>query len=607
MIFILPWSVVEAKYTIEAINCLSPSGVRRYQRTSLCAKKSKHPERRDYTVLQRRTMFKMNGYSCDLTYSEWIYRCGAWSHLKLARTPRILHRETVSPQWCSQLVSRRKFKPDNTADSIPIELGRTNVMTVTVAGSVQEMADKVICHGEDVHYQNSLHSNTVLLREYHLLIRTETFSSDGKRMEAMNSHETLPCSSSDRQCITGDKTFIWNPATEGCSLQTVKVINAQETRTSYLVDEDQSVIFNKTANTKIPGCDVELIKTQFEDVMLTPGRQDQRFKRISREEVRPDIEIRMAEEFNQYRREELRAEMLEARAKLACQDVEMSQGQTPVRLSGNQYAMSSGDIIYVFTCNTQLMEIKEVEKCYQDIPLVAKDRWFADMNTRLIKKHSAEVPCSQHFPPTIRTTDGFVELSDHQKRVKDPPEFHQEEEDRTKHRDRSNSGFYTEKELMQWERMISLPTYQKALLSELSWGTCVNQEECGANAEVQQYDLTRLMPEVIKEMNIWNKIKKTIHEYGDELAFLVIVMVIIKLLTDIVLISLALLREGPGAALALIINLYISNSVKYRKIRDRNRKMKKQEEKRKKRKSRDEEEEADGQEMESIHPVDSTV
>ena len=58
------------------------------------------------------------------------------------------------------------------------------------------------------------------------------------------------------------------------------------------------------------------------------------------------------------------------------------------------------------------------------------------------------------------------------------------------------------------------------------------------------------------------------------MALFVIIYVIFKLTIDLVLIASTLYSEGPGAMIALIVSLYLSNQHQYMKIRRRNKKLK---------------------------------
>ena len=72
--------------------------------------------------------------------------------------------------------------------------------------------------------------------------------------------------------------------------------------------------------------------------------------------------------------------------------------------------------------------------------------------------------------------------------------------------------------------------------------------------------------------------KKMVREYGDAMALIVLVYLVLKMVINLVLLSFTLLKEGPGAFLALLVALYLSNQQAFSKIRRKNRRMKKKQE-----------------------------
>ena len=81
-----------------------------------------------------------------------------------------------------------------------------------------------------------------------------------------------------------------------------------------------------------------------------------------------------------------------------------------------------------------------------------------------------------------------------------------------------------------------------------------------------------------EEGSLWNplmKLRAFVHNNGDWLALLVILWAIFRFIVDTTMITLTLLQEGPQAAVALIMHLYLSTAVSYKKIKRKNRKLKK--------------------------------
>ena len=149
----------------------------------------------------------------------------------------------------------------------------------------------------------------------------------------------------------------------------------------------------------------------------------------------------------------------------------------------------------------------------------------------------------------------------------------------------SNAGLYTREELASWDEQITFPSYKQALMSEIIRGTCATTGQCMTSPDVQSYDLRNLITEQI-EGGILSSIKNFIHLNGDYLAAAVLLIVMIRLVTDIILLMFTMLRQGPADCLALLMSLYLSNKLSYQKIKKRNEKMRKKMQKREHKESR---------------------
>lgn len=126
---------------------------------------------------------------------------------------------------------------------------------------------------------------------------------------------------------------------------------------------------------------------------------------------------------------------------------------------------------------------------------------------------------------------------------------------------------------------MEFPAFHEAKLCEITWGTCLQTGACqtGSAEGVSRYDLDHLLQQ--EEENSWNpliKLRTFVDENGDWLALLVILWAVFRLIIDTTLIALTLLQEGPRAAMALMMHIYLSTNVNYKKIKRKNRKLKKE-------------------------------
>ena len=113
------------------------------------------------------------------------------------------------------------------------------------------------------------------------------------------------------------------------------------------------------------------------------------------------------------------------------------------------------------------------------------------------------------------------------------------------------------------------------MLKSISYGSCLQQGHCptAKDSDIQTYDLNKLVPNLIQEIDIIAKFKNFLHLYGDLMAFLCLLIIGIKLVSDVVLILVTAMRARPAAAAALVTSLYLYNRSTYQRIMKRHRQM----------------------------------
>ena len=140
-------------------------------------------------------------------------------------------------------------------------LDKVNVYSLITKGNLMEENDKIVCKGQPMHFKNKLHSNMVELKEYKLLITTETYVVENDVVEVESRHLQLPCKAMTAGCLTGDGTFTYSGKPNLCNLQYIRPVKVKPIMKSYLLDEENQILLNHTGTTKIMNCPFQLIKT----------------------------------------------------------------------------------------------------------------------------------------------------------------------------------------------------------------------------------------------------------------------------------------------------------------------------------------------------------
>ena len=178
---------------------------------------------------------------------------------------------------------------------------------------------------------------------------------------------------------------------------------------------------------------------------------------------------------------------------------------------------------------------------------------------------------------TILSNQGWIELNPHI-RVATPPLKGEPSRTEVQNHESMEKGWYTDQEILAWERLLEFPVYHEAKLKELSWGACLSTGVCqntGTAEGVSRYDLQHLIQEETASWNPFDKILAKIHQYGDVMALGVIIWIGFRLIIDVTMIGLTMLKEGPQAAAALMVNLYLNTQIQYKKIQKRNKNLRK--------------------------------
>lgn len=189
--------------------------------------------------------------------------------------------------------------------------------------------------------------------------------------------------------------------------------------------------------------------------------------------------------------------------------------------------------------------------------------------SRVLVQHATKLACNPRFPLTVQAEEGWVELSPVAKPRPAPMEGWNIKEQEIHHLHINRATLYTDTELDNWEQLLDFPNYHLAKAKSLFYGSCLAEGQCDAKhygAGLQSFDLSALQHTVESELNLFQKFEQWIKYYGDYFAFIALVVFGTKFLFNLTMISLASLRAGPGAGLAMMHSIYLSNKRSYDRI-----------------------------------------
>lgn len=568
-------AVAQGRHLLTAYNCYAAKAITKYQTDGICNPPTTAPEDgTTYHLYQRSQTRTFTGYHCSVRRSAYPAACGVWGHVKLADVPEILHVQTVSPAWCRDMVTRRKFKLAATSTSFPLSLDRENYISMDEIGSLVRNGNSINCRGQTTHFKKQLLENTVLLTEYVVVVQSTKFMAKEQVVENTDRHIQLPCPLETSSCATGDGTFIWTAPHGKCPLQYVRTIQAVSFQSTFLLDVKNKVLLNTTGRIQPAGCNEVVTRTQYDKLFVSTTTLSH-IHQLTPSNLDIELEVRNLAQFLLYLNH-LGEERLDEHVQRITCNQRSEQADTPSRLFGNTFILARGSVTYLFQCPEVSLQILTDKRCFTDIPVKSTSEDHAqwvDPTTRVLKHHSTVVPCSPHFPLVIQEGKMWLELPS--LRPVAAPQNNTLALRRSEpilSTDFAAGGLYTQDEVNAWESLLSFPSYHQALLRSISLGTCIQANLCQEISGQPHYDLGHM--EAFPDWNNpLNWMKKKLEYYGGVCSLVVLFMVAVRLMVDIVLISLIALREGPAAVAVLIVELYCASTMTYKRIKKRNQKM----------------------------------
>ena len=254
-----------------------------------------------------------------------------------------------------------------------------------------------------------------------------------------------------------------------------------------------------------------------------------------------------------------------------CQRTVSGSDDTPQVLPNGQYAYRRGDVLFVLSCVQKGGAIAELTICHDKIPMDTNGEVWVDPITRMETQHATQLPCSKKFPITLRVANNtWVAITPTLVPVAAPEQVSLEQDNDINHIDMTVSGPYTEAEQRECEQILEYPAYHQALLKSVTIGSCLETDSCtaGVNDSITRYDLTGLA-KIYEETNILSRIDAAIRKYGDNMAALVLVIMVVRMMVHPTVMVMAYLQGGPAMALAVILTTCCGASETLQKMKRR--------------------------------------
>ena len=539
-------------YTIDYWDCRDIDKLTTYRMNKACSPRTlERTKTVEYTLLQKRSVLDMKGFSCRITRSTLTEYCGAYSHTKLAKTPDIEVTYQVSPQVCLNIVNTGIFTtPSGTRHKI--QMNAQNIIKSEDRGTLTIGDNSVSCRGQSMKFDSFIVEDILEVSQYKVTIIKEKFLvGQDNRVETAADHLRLParCSVTSRGCQTHDTTYVWIPPRDLCNLEEIRTVQMEKVQ-NFLVDPIHKVLLMEGPSMPAPaGCPTTLLfGTEYDNLFLAkPGVKWPKMKNDA------DITtfIKARDDYIAYeleRRIEDQENQVQSRI---CYDTLNDRQNELVQLDGANFIRRNGDAVEYVECKSKKGKLLDnLQLCYDAIPIQGG---FVKVPTRTFTSHAAPRPCNKHFGLKIFTSEGvWIELNPQAKKIPEPADLPAIEHD-LHHEDLSDGGIYTKTELEAWTRHIELGDIVDAVTKSFTFGVCQAEQKCEGHPDMPSYNLAVLTQGIqIPSISLWQKFDDYIKSWGTYISVVVILIELWHLGLFILMTALAFVADGIVGAKALI-------------------------------------------------------
>ncbi len=186
-------------YIIDFFDCHSPTRIERFARPTAWdpfAAEEETTTGTTYEVLTEAETREVNGWSWSPRSGR--YRCGVFSHLKLASVPHLMRYAKLSLAECRRMVRQLEYTPQGRASGLPLRLNTWNFFSVTASGDLETFPDHIECQGEETRHGYKMTENKVVLLELRIMVRDENFIINHGVIES--EHLQLPYTVQEESC-----------------------------------------------------------------------------------------------------------------------------------------------------------------------------------------------------------------------------------------------------------------------------------------------------------------------------------------------------------------------------------------------------------------------
>ena len=451
-----------------AFDCQEPEKAEFFSH-DICNKHSDTMVEEQFTIVQKKSVAKVKGFTCSGTKTTITGYCGRYSHDKFTGEDKYGIPIIFSYEECQNLVSTQRYSIDG--QTFPLRMSGQSFFSSFSHGSVAYTGSNIACTGGEMRLSDgSLNTNMIMQTHYAISI----YPAELIRVE----HEIIdPYTQTNLGLFDNgfsysySKTFIWSKSKPEC--QMLKVIDLT------MVSIQQGIWYNDRHEIQLEvvdsfydqACKIKLSKTSSKDLYLTPITN--KLEKLSSINVDLSIDTQIRFDFvNSKLSEVLRHNYKNGLP--VCSKIRDTTMSSISRSGDSTFVRNLGDASIEFSCKklTVAPIIEDVCHSMLKVQDLQSTTWYLDPESRILMKEAVVIPCSISNAPIYRNDkDELVSYSPSRKVINSI----QTQLNSTTH-DSGTAGIYPKDMVKSWLSMAFLQHLSRHSYSLFSQAICQSKD-----------------------------------------------------------------------------------------------------------------------------------
>ena len=572
-------------YSLDYYDCTKPTTVDSFNLLDGCVPPTQaEVEPKQYTILQKLKTSLIDAIHCTATISEFVYYCGAFSHLKLYRPHKISRVLPIDPLSCAHAADTGIFVTPG-GQQHKITVGVLSQFSINPTGTINIDGSAVSCQAEQVHEEEGVLEELVV-KDISLMVERVKLTIHHRTgyVESNNDRTRLPCKGDRGYCRMVRSTYVWSAAhfSTNCPYRGVRaVMMTAVPGQTYLVDPARQVLLKKTDSRTLsaPCPDGTVISsTQHSTIFLTETPLDQ-FTAIDTE-LDLILLLQVKANFEMYLMEQALSKFRTSYSRDMCHNQFNQRKHNELfRVPGQPagvFALIRGQVLYTLSCPVHQAELRPHKgHCTIEIPAKSVNSTTAELMHDIyidpflytLTSSPQTTICSEYFPMQFKAAGNWLTVSyGSVQRTQAPPALPGFNSTTFTHTSLvgKDSSIYSDAEIADLTDILEFGHFSKGLLSRTTYGSCRQQGKSGctdnragdSSSNIDNYDLytvTRLaeIAENAAEKpfkTVYEKFKSFVNEYGIWISLIVIFGWLLQLLAMLIMLSISIVKSGAKSA-----------------------------------------------------------